>query len=68
MNNMNGIVITDACYEARKKCETMMLLQYLLKRNIIKAKQGTVSQLCSLLQILHTLCLKHSYTLLNFGY
>ena len=54
MNNMNGIVITDACYEARKKCETMMLLQYLLKRNIIKAKQGTVSQLCSLLQILHT--------------
>ena len=39
MNNMNGIVITDACYEARKKCETMMLLQYLLKRNIIKANK-----------------------------
>ena len=61
-------MITDACYEAWKNCETNDFITIFIERNIIKAKQGAVSQLCSLLQILHTLCLKHSYTLLNFGY
>ena len=40
-----------------KSVRQMILLQYLLKRNIIKAKQGTVSQLCSLLEIQYTLYL-----------
>ena len=47
-------MITDACYEAWKNCETNDFITIFIERNIIKAKQGAVSQLCSLLQILHT--------------
>ena len=38
MNNMNGIVITDACYEARKKCETNDVTTIFIEKKYHKSK------------------------------
>ena len=38
MNNMNCIVITDACYEAWKKCETNDFTTIFIEKKYHKSK------------------------------